>query len=260
MTTTRLDALIHADGAKCIGDKCTWKENGHHLRATTFFVDDRTILAVETTRGYGSEPLWDLFEDEERLTPADPLFFDGLPTTLGVETVLHPRVQALMGLMAEYEIRQCNDYPDFDDDVIAATEGTLPGRYAYIHGDETYSFIGTSATAQDAADAMAGHIGQECGGNPVAIIDLDTGEEIKFESSVRIIGAPPVDDVVIRLTREQAEALGSALDSAERGREDFEYCASLGDYDHEDKREARRWHEREIAVAALVRERITRIA
>jgi hypothetical protein len=103
---------------------------------------------------------------------------------------------------------------------------------------------------------MAGHIGQEYGGNPVAIVDLDTGEPIEFESSIRIIDAPPIADVVIRLTREQAEALGSALDSAERGREDFEHCASLGDYDQEDKREARGWHVREVAVAALVRAQI----
>lgn len=60
---------------------------------------------------------------------------------------------------------------------------------------------------------------------------------------------------ILNLTDEQARGLLSTFDSADRGREDFEYLAKLdqGDYDPEDVAEARAWHARERAAEAEVR-------
>lgn len=62
----------------------------------------------------------------------------------------------------------------------------------------------------------------------------------------------------IRLTKKQARDLLSTFDSAQRGRDDFEYLAGLdaGDYSKGDVKRARKWHMREIAVEALLREEI----
>jgi hypothetical protein len=69
---------------------------------------------------------------------------------------------------------------------------------------------------------------------------------------------PRTDVVTITLTREQAEALGSSFGSAERGREDFDYLASLdnGDYEPSDVEEHDRWAAREVEVEAIVAKQI----
>jgi hypothetical protein len=159
----------------------------------TFTIDGRTIRATQTDRGYDREPMWDLYEGEELLTKADPLPLAEPPTAELVAHFLHPRVLALVALMAKWGVQQCDDYPDPDEDILAvitAPYETLPGRYAYIHGDETYHFVGTSLTLKQAANDLGSYVGEEYGGNPEGIVDLDTGEEIPFESSIRIVAQP----------------------------------------------------------------------
>ena len=66
------------------------------------------------------------------------------------------------------------------------------------------------------------------------------------------------EHVKIKLTKKQANALLSTFDSAQRGRDDFEYLAGrdAGDYSKGDIKRARKWHQREIAVETLVAEQI----
>lgn len=179
-----------------------------------FNIGGRTIRAEQTTRGYDRDPMWDLFEGEERLTSADPIWLEHPPTAELVAHLIHPRIVALMALMAEFGIRQCNDYPDMDDDLIAATTApyeALPGRYAYVHGDETYHFVGTCDTVQGAVDGLGSIIGEEYGGLPVAIRDLDTDEDLPFESVIQLKGE---GNVTVTLTAAQREILAEAIGDA----------------------------------------------
>lgn len=64
------------------------------------------------------------------------------------------------------------------------------------------------------------------------------------------------DTVTITLNREQVSALLDVFESAQRGREDVEYLASLGDYDASDIATARQRHQRELDVESAIRRQL----
>jgi hypothetical protein len=69
---------------------------------------------------------------------------------------------------------------------------------------------------------------------------------------------PTPGTVTLILSKVQAEALLSSIDSAVRGRADFDYLAGLdqNDYDPEDIENARVWHAREVEVEHVVAKQI----
>lgn len=66
-------------------------------------------------------------------------------------------------------------------------------------------------------------------------------------------GQKGIDMLTITFTEEQARGLAELIDLAERGREDFEYQASFGDYTEDDMQTAEVSWQRSQVTAEMLR-------
>jgi hypothetical protein len=159
------------------------------MDAFTVTVGGRQIRVAPTGRGYHRTG-WDLFDGDQRLTAGDPLILswqdgeEAAPALELVESLLHPRKLALMALLGTYRDVCRGDYPDYCDELLALIDQPrqVPGRYAAVYGDETYTFVHTHTDLQDALDHLGSIVGEVYAGLPVAIVDLDTGKKVPFDA------------------------------------------------------------------------------
>ena len=71
-------------------------------------------------------------------------------------------------------------------------------------------------------------------------------------------GQKGIDMLTITFTEEQARGLAELIDLAERGREDFEYQASFGDYAQDDMQAAEESWQRSQVTAEMLRSELER--
>lgn len=159
-------------------------------------VDGRTFRLWPTSGGWHSNG-FDIIETtgdrEKLLTLADP--WVERPTEDQLRAFLAPRKQALVALMAKYDIRANDDY-QYEEEY-ELLEGVDPaGRYVAVYRDETYHHLDVVETAEEALSSLACVVSDNDGSAPVGVYDLDARKmlEIGVDATVKLAGGPGDSD------------------------------------------------------------------
>ena len=151
----------------------------------TRVVDARTFHVLDV-----GDDLYRLTEGGTILHPRiDPWASDRPPTVRQIRAFLHPRKQAFAALMDQYGIRANDDY-QYEDTYEALYGTPALGRWAAVHGDETYYRVVNTRSATAVCDVLAAAVGDVYLGLPFAIVDLDTGASPAFRVTVRLARPP----------------------------------------------------------------------